>query len=326
MLYGARLFEVLLIKKCFMKVAVIGSGVVGEATGRGLIRRGHKVKFIDIKRETVERLKQEGLSAFTWEDLGAKSVDDDAVVFTVSTPTEKGKINLEYLKAAAVAAGRRMVGVDNYQVIVVRSTVSPGTTEEVAKVVEEQSGRKSGKDFGVSMNPEYLREVSAVDDFDNPWMITIGQLDQRSGDMVAKLYEGFKCPVERVSVKEAEMQKYVHNLYNAVKITYFNEMREVCERLGIDANNIFRITAVSAEGMWNVAYGTKDRGPYSGMCLPKDTQAFFYWAKKKGWKTALLRTTIDVNNGLIKRKRAEDKIKIGERMLRLIPGITRGRS
>jgi UDPglucose 6-dehydrogenase len=224
-----------------MKVVIIGSGVVGQATGKGFKKRGHEVRFVDVRKETVENLKKEGHEAYLWEDLSGKSINDDVVVFTVSTPTEKGKINLGYLEKAAEEVGKRMAEVDNYQVVVVRSTVLPGTTEGlVARIVEEYSGRKMGRDFGVVMNPEYLREVSAVDDFDKPWLVTIGQLDEKSGDVVAKLYGGFDCGVERVSVKEAETQKYVHNLYNAVKITFFNEMRGVCDQIGAEADKILR--------------------------------------------------------------------------------------
>lgn len=282
-----------------MKICVIGAGVVGEATGKGFLHLGHEVVFVDVKPEIIANLRAEGFQAFTPEEMAAKPIDYQVSIFTVSTPTQQGEINLKPLKAAAKDLGTRLKRAKDYHVVVVRSTVVPGTTEEIMKIVEEGSGKKAGRDFGVCMNPEYLREHSAVEDFKNPWIVVIGQLDQASGDVLETVYGGFSCPVHRVGLKEAEAQKYVHNLFNAVKITFFNEMRDICRKEGIDAEKIFPLVADSCEGMWNPQYGIRDRGPFDGMCLPKDTQAFLAWAQQRGWGMPLLSTTIEVNNSLL---------------------------
>ncbi|MBI2021777.1 UDP-glucose/GDP-mannose dehydrogenase family protein [Candidatus Daviesbacteria bacterium] len=234
-----------------LKLSIIGSGVVGQATGKG---------------------------------------------FASPTPTESGEIQLKYLKTAAKDLGKRIAKMKKYHLAVVRSTVLPGTTENIIKILEKYSGKKVGKDFGVCMNPEYLREVSAEEDFANPWIVVIGKLDKKSGDLLEKVYAKFKCPIYRVPLKEAEMQKYVHNLYNAFKITFFNEMRRIAKVIKVDPDNVFELTIKSCEGIWNHKYGTRDFGPFAGACLPKDTQAFLAWVQKKGLEANLLEATIEVNN------------------------------
>lgn len=286
-------------------VSIIGAGVVGQATGRGMKQLGHEVQFVDVQRAVVDKLRAEGFAAYVPQEL--LGCDTATVsLLTVSTPTEGGAINLKYLAAAARDLGQRLAGRDGWHLVVVRSTVPPGTTEElVVPAVEAASGKRAGRDFGVCMNPEYLREATAREDFARPWLITIGQWDERSGDQLASLYAGFDCPVYRVTVREAEMQKYVHNVYNAAKISFFNEMRLVCEELGVSAEAVFALVAKSAEAMWNPAYGTKNLGPFSGMCLPKDTQAFYAWARARGFDLPYLAAVMKVNERMLRRQRAE---------------------
>ncbi len=281
-------------------INIVGSGVVGQATGKGFLARGLSVQFTDIQPAIVTKLREEGLTAHTPAELAIAGDQSDITIFTVSTPTSNGEINLNYLRQAAADLGKRLAKRQVYHLVVVRSTVVPGTTEEVIlPIIAKESGKKAGRDFGVCMNPEYLREISAQQDFAKPWLVLIGQLNARSGDILADIYSGFDCPVYRSTIKEAEMQKYVHNIYNAHKISYFNEMRKICEAAGVDADIIFPLVAKSAEGMWNPAYGTKNYGPFDGMCLPKDTQAFLSWANSQGWDMPLLATTIATNRKLL---------------------------
>lgn len=282
------------------RIDVIGSGFVGEATGRGFLDRGYVVRFVDVKASRLAELRAQGLDACTPEELSTRTDQAEVSLFTVNTPTHEGKINLESLYAAAINLGNRLATTHDYHVVVVRSTVVPGTTEKIIACIEKQSGKKVGRDFGVCMNPEYLREKSAVQDFARPWIVVIGEYDTRSGDVLFQLYKDFDCPKYRVSLREAEMQKYVHNLYNAVKITFFNEMRQIAQQSGVDPEHIFAITAKSAEGMWRPEYGIKDHGPFDGSCLPKDTHAYLTWAQGQGLAMPLLATTIEVNNKLFK--------------------------
>lgn len=181
--------------------------------------------------------------------------------------------------------------------VVIRSTVPPGTTEDILiPILEKYSGKKAGKDFGVCMNPEYLREVSNEEDFKNPWIITIGELDRRSGEMLEKICCHYDCPIAHVSLREAEIQKYAHNLYNACKISFFNEIRMICRAIDVNADKVFELVAKSAEASWNPKYGIRDLGPYGGSCLPKDTVALLSWAKEKLEDSMpLLKAIIKVN-------------------------------
>lgn len=276
------------------RIAIIGSGVVGSATGKGFMAKGHSVIFYDTREETIALLKKQGLDARHADALDANA--SDAFFLTVSTPTEKGRINLGSLKAAVKNLGKKLKGRDGYFVVIVRSTVLPETTEKlVIPIVEKTSGKIAGKDFGVAMNPEYLREKHAEDDFEYPWLVTIGALDQKSKEFVQEMFRGFQCPINHLSLREAETQKYVHNLYNAVKIAFFNEMRMACAHIDIDPDRIFEITAESAEGFWNKKYGIRNFGPFDGMCLPKDTQAFSGWSKKFKIKMDILDGAIRSN-------------------------------
>lgn len=276
------------------KIAIIGSGVVGGATGKGLVSRGYEVTFYDLRKETIDFLSKGGYDAKHIDLLDANLYN--VFFLSVPTPTEEGKINLQYLKNATKDLGKKLGNKKNYFVVVVRSTVLPGTTEDIViPILEKESSKKAGVDFGVAMNPEYLREKNAEDDFENPWIITVGLLDQRSKKFIAEIYKNFSCPIHFLSLREAETQKYVHNLFNAVKIAFFNEMRIACNLIGISPEKIFEITADSAEGSWNKKYGIGNFGPFDGMCLPKDTQAFLNWSKKNKFQPDVLAGAIKAN-------------------------------
>ena len=165
------------------KIAIIGSGIVGSATGKGLIVKGHKVIFYDIKKEVIKTLKKQKLDARLADSLDVK--ESDAFFLVVPTPTENEKINLKYMEEAARNLGKKLKNKQDYFLVVIRSTVLPGTTEnKIIPILEKESGKKAGQDFGVVMNPEYLREKKAESDFKNPWIITIGALDRRSGPQI----------------------------------------------------------------------------------------------------------------------------------------------
>jgi len=286
------------------KLAIIGSGIVGQATGKGFIAKGHGVVFCDINPETLARLENQGYKVcppnLLEEEKGVK-----AFFLPVSTPTVDGKIQLDFLKSAVANLGEGALKKTNdYCIVVVRSTVPPNTIEgSLIPLLERYSGKKAGKDFGVCMNPEYLREDSNEEDFKNPWIIVIGELDAKSGETLEEIYGSHNCPIVHISIKEAETQKYVHNLFNACKILFFNEMRMVCEAVNVDANKVFELVAKSAEGSWNQKYGIRNLGPYGGSCLPKDTTAFLAWAKDELEKSLpLLKAVIKVNE-ITKEKR-----------------------
>jgi len=285
------------------KLAVIGAGIVGQATGKGFIGNRHDVIFCDINPEVLARLENKGHRVCPTHLLEQEK-GIEAFFLAISTPTVDNEIKLDFLKSAVGNLGAGYLkNNEGYCVVVIRSTVPPGTTEEqLIPILEKYSGKKAGKDFGVCMNPEYLREGSNEEDFRNPWIIIIGELDAKSGEIIEGIYCFHKCPVVRVSLKEAETQKYAHNLFNACKISFFNEMRVICEAVKVDADKVFELVVKSAEGSWNQKYGIRNLGPYAGSCLPKDTVAFLSWAKRElSSSMPLLEAVIQVNE-IIKRK------------------------
>lgn len=285
------------------KIAIIGPGIVGKAAGKAFLKKGFKVSFIGIEKSSIEKLRKENYSAYFTNEFQNGNYQFDVTFLTVPTPTVNRKIDLSAMREATVDLGKKLAYRNKYHLIVVKSTVLPGVTEHlVIPAIEKTSGKKAGRDFGVCMNPEYLRAKTAEEDTLDPWIIVIGEYDRRSGDMLSFLYHDFDSPIYRVSLSEAEIQKYIHNIFNAVKITFFNEMRQVGKKIGADTERIFKLVALSCEGIWNHRYGLADKGPFSGACLPKDTQAFLRWVETQGWKADVLKTAIEINNRIIEKE------------------------
>jgi UDPglucose 6-dehydrogenase len=279
------------------RTLIVGSGVVGQATGKGFARKGHTVSFVDINPATIQQLRAEGLNARRADEVDWSAVD--VVMLAVPTPSEGGRIVLDYIEAAARDVGLGLASASQHVVVVVRSTVPPTTTERrITPILEQFSGKRAGRDFGVAMNPEFLRQISNVQDFARPWITVIGASDQRSAQILDELYQPFGALIVRCTPTEAEMIKYVNNVYNAVKISYFNEVHAICTQLGIDGNLVGAAVARSAESMWNPLYGTRGGVPYGGACLPKDTAAFLDFVRQHKCEHLMLEATIAVNERL----------------------------
>lgn len=279
------------------QIVIIGSGVVGQATGKGFARKGHAVTYVDINPGVIARLQAQGLSACTADSIDWDSVD--VVMLAVSTPSVDGRIVLDYIEAAAADVGRGLASTERYISVVVRSTVPPTSTEQrITPILERASGKRAGVGFGVAMNPEFLRAVSNEQDFARPWITVLGSSDQRTASLLDELYKPFGALIVRCTPTEAEMIKYVNNVYNAVKISYFNEVHQICQDLDIDSNLIGATVARSAESMWNPLYGTRGGVPYGGACLPKDTTAFMQFVREHGWEHQVLEATMAVNDRL----------------------------
>jgi UDPglucose 6-dehydrogenase len=279
------------------RILIVGSGVVGQATGKGFAKKGHIVSYVDINPETIAALRGQGLSAMTASEVDWNDVD--IVMLAVPTPSVDGKVVLDYIEAAALDVGRGLGSTDSYVTVVVRSTVPPTTTaDRIAPILERAAGKRAGRDFGVAMNPEFLRQASSEQDFARPWITVIGSSDRRTAEILDELYAPFGALIVRCTPTEAEMIKYVNNIYNAVKISYFNEVHAICTQLGIDSNLVGAAVARSAESMWNPLYGTRGGVPYGGACLPKDTAAFMGFVREQGWEHLMLEATIAVNGRL----------------------------
>lgn len=253
-----------------MNIGIVGSGVVGYATGSGLSKTGQSVMFFDVNGERVRWIRNNGFEAT--DDIRSLVQFADVIFVSVPTPTVNGKIDLSYMRSAIMNLGSAISGKKEYFTIVVKSSVVPMTTENViVPLFEKQSGKVAGKDFGVCMNPEFLQDKCANDDFMHPDRIIIGEYDKRSGDVLEEIYKFFSCPILRVNIRTAEIIKYANNCFYATKISFFNEIHLMCTKLDIDSEMVRK--AVQLDRF----YGTHPWShghAFGGKCLPKDLSAF----------------------------------------------------
>ena len=271
------------------KINIVGTGTIGEATGVALRILGHDVVAYDVQNKDTFLGKTKHVNTLRLRDT-------DITMICTPTPNIDGEICLDNLIDVTGHIGDALRDVDEYHLVVVRCTVPPYTTEEIViPLLRRNSGRKEGDDFGVCMQPEFLRQRRAIADALNPWIIVIGAYDKKSHDFLYNLLSKFSCPIVSTDLKTAEMAKYVHNHFNSTKISFFNAIYMMCESLGIDSEIVSKIVANSAEGSWNKEYGIHGGYPYGGACLPKDIQAFIAYCHQKGLDPSLLEAVEAVN-------------------------------
>jgi UDPglucose 6-dehydrogenase len=302
------------------RIFVVGAGVVGTAVGRGFVETGHTVTLVDISPERVDALVGAGLDATTRLDL--RGEPSSFVFLTVPTPAGQQGYDLRAMASASGdvgraigqaladrgAAGRHSSRRDvraeheGYAVhtVVTRSTVPPGTTSQlVGPAVAQASGTAEGAGFVLAANPEFLRGGSAEDDARWPWMTVVGARSRRVGERLAALFEPFGGELRLFDQPEtAELVKCAHNLWNATKISFWNEMWQVAGRLGLDPDAVAGTVARSAEASRNPAYGIHGGAPFAGACLPKDADGFLAFARELGLPMPLLGSVVDVNRQL----------------------------
>lgn len=313
-----------------MRVSIIGTGYVGLPAGAGLASKGHDVTCVDIDEGKVQQINdgdcpifEEGLPELLQQvvsegklaattDTTTAVKETDVTFLAVGTPMrDDGSINLDYIRQAAKDAAQGLAEKEDYHVFVVKSTVVPKTTEDVvAPILEEHSGKTLGDDFGICMNPEFLREGTALNDFLEPDRIVIGEHDERSGDVIEALYHGLDAPddlpegddrrssafgdarILRTSLRAAELIKYASNSLLATKVSFINEVGNLCKELGIDVYEV-------ADGVGldhRLERSFLDSGPgFGGSCFPKDVRALIAFGAENGVNMNLLQQTIDVN-------------------------------
>jgi UDPglucose 6-dehydrogenase len=296
-----------------MRISVVGSGYVGLITAAGFAEKGHEVVCVDVDARKVELINsrrppiyENGLSEILEHtvpatltaslDLEGSVLKTDVTFICVGTPSDDdGSINLKYVKEVSAQLGRILRKKRGYHVVVVKSTIIPGSTEEhVIPILERESGGKAGRDFGVVMNPEFLREGVAVEDFMRPDRVVIGSIDARSGDAIESLYYKFKAPVLRVNLKTAEMIKYTANSMLAAKISFINEVGNICKLIGVDVYDVAKGIGLDHR----IGPHFISAGPgFGGSCFPKDVKALVHKAKEVGVKPRLLESVLEVNEG-----------------------------
>ncbi|GAA2274519.1 hypothetical protein GCM10010145_51890 [Streptomyces ruber] len=283
------------------RIFIVGSGVVGTATGKGFLHAGHEVTFIDIAHRRLEYLRSQGLDARDTLDLDNEP--DSFVFLTLPTPNVGHRYDLSAFEDGTTTVGKALGTASGTHVVVVRSTVPPGTTEGLVQpLLEKHSGRTLGEDFHLASNPEFLRAASAVEDFKHPWMTVIASRSTRTVERLSELLAPFGGELRTFDdPAAAEMVKCAHNIFNATKISFWNEMWLVSQALGLDLDPIAQTVARSAEGSYNPSYGIRGGAPYGGVCLPKDTQGFLGLADSISLEMPLLRAVVRVNDVLADR-------------------------
>ena len=309
------------------RIFVVGAGVVGTAVGRGFVETGHTVTLVDMSPERVDALVAAGLDATTRLDL--RGEPSSFVFLTVPTPAGPQGYDLRAMASASGDVGRAIgealaergaagrhssrrdarTESEGYAVhtVVTRSTVPPGTTSQlVGPTVAQASGTAEGAGFVLAANPEFLRGDSAEDDARWPWMTVVGARSRRVGERLAALFEPFGGELRLFDQPEtAELVKCAHNLWNATKISFWNEMWQVAGRLGLDPDAVAGTVARSAEASRNPAYGIRGGAPFAGACLPKDTDGFLAFARELGLPMPVLGAVVDVNRQLARHVEAE---------------------
>lgn len=280
------------------RIFIIGSGVVGTATGKGFLHAGHEVTFIDVAPERLELLRSEGLDAR--DELDLRNEPDAFIILTLPTPNVGHRYDLSAFEAGTASVGKALADATGTHIVVVRSTVPPGTAEGLVKpLLERHSGRKTGEHYTLASNPEFLRAASAVEDFRHPWMTVVASRSVRTRERLVELLSPFGGELRQFSdPAEAEFVKCAHNIYNATKISFWNEMWLVSQTLGLDLDPIAQTVARSAEASYNPYYGIRGGAPYGGVCLPKDTQGFLGLADSVGVDMPLLKAVVEVNDRL----------------------------
>lgn len=282
------------------RISILGSGTVGTIVGRGLKELGNEVIFFDIDGARVRQLQNLGLDATT--DLDHAVQSSEISFLCVPTPAKDGKIDLSYLESAAENLATSLRDRQGYHLVVVKSTVVPTTTENVLiPILRMRSGKEVGSEIGVCVNPEFLTEIhrswtdetSFVRDFFSEEKIVIGEFDRRSGDTLQALYEPLKVPIIKTDLRTAEMIKYASNCALASRISYWNEIFYICQRLGIDSNLVASVVGMDKR---IGKYGTIHGKAFGGKCLPKDLEAFIGFAEELGYEPELLKAVKEIND------------------------------
>lgn len=290
-----------------MKISIFGLGYVGAVSAGVLASQGHNVIGVDPNQTKVDLINS-GKSPIIEKDLPAlinKAVEQGQLSATTSaaeaiagseisllcvgTPSRaNGSLDLQYIERVCEEIGQALKEKSSFHVVVARSTMLPGTVRElIIPTLEASSGKTAGADFGVCINPEFLREGTAVHDFYHPPKTVIGETDSRSGDAIASLYEDLDAPLIRTSVETAEMVKYADNVWHALKVGFANEVGNICKAQGIDSHAVMDIFCKDTK--LNLSpYYLKPGFAFGGSCLPKDVRALTYKSRQLDLETPIL--------------------------------------
>ena len=315
-----------------MRICVVGAGYVGLATGVMFGKLGHEVVVADIDPFRVKTVNTGHLPFFEpplekelkrlvdKDKLTAMADVEDAVIdarfvfICVQTPSlPSGRIDIGPVKSASRTIAKALASSPTRKTVVMKSTVVPSTTDSVVKpILEKYSRMKAGKDFGLCMNPEFLQEGSALKDSMEPSRIVIGSEDRRTARELLELYRPIKSQKIVTDVRSAEMIKYASNTFLATKISYSNEIANMCERFGIDSSAV--LEAVGMDPRIGPLFLKPGLG-FGGSCLPKDVKALKDKARHEGYSSILLASLISIND-----RQPSEGVRLLERVIGSLEG------
>jgi len=312
-----------------MGVSIIGAGYVGLITAVGLANAGHRVILVERRADVVEKIRKGeshiyeiGLEPLLKEVLGkgllevtssiAEAISGSEITMVcVATPSDKeGNIDLADIRTVGEQVGIALKGKAEFHTFIVKSTVIPGTTEYFGGVVAKASGKELYREFGIGMNPEFLREGNAIEDFVNVDRVIIGTNDPQSKKEINRLYAFVKAPIINVNVRTAEMIKYANNSFFALCISFSNEIAQICglvddvnpyevmsgvvhdKRLSLQEGEAMRFAGVAGYLVPGCGFG--------GSCFPKDVKALRQFSYSKGYTPRLVEGIINVNESQIR--------------------------
>ncbi len=297
-----------------MDVSVFGLGYVGCVTAAGFAREGHQVTGVDVNPQKVEMINsgkspiiEQGMDDLvrTVREAGRlratgsteEAVEHSDLCFVcVGTPSNPdGSLDDRSLKQVCTQIGNVLSKLEKFSTIVIRSTTVPGTVERsLLPVLEEASGKTLERDFDLCVNPEFLREGSSISDFFAPPKIVIGERNSSGGDLLASLHGSIEAPLFRTNIMTAELVKYADNVFHSLKITFANEMGNICRRLDLDSHELMKIFCQDTKLNISSAY-LKPGFAFGGSCLPKDLRALLHKARSVDLDLPVLESILESN-------------------------------
>lgn len=303
-----------------MRISIFGLGYVGAVCAGCLSARGHQIVGVDISALKIDLINsgrspivEPGLEALLQKGgssgnlRGTLNVREAVLATDISflappTPSKRnGDLDVSYIEEVCQQIGKILPEKATRHTVVVRSTVLPGTLRGVViPTLEKYSGLKAGKDFGVAVNPEFLRESTAIKDYDFPAMTVIGELDSISGDLLEAIYSELDAPIIRKSIEVAEMIKYTCNVWHAAKVTFANEIGNIAMAVGVDGREVMDV--ICQDHKLNLSkYYMKPGFAFGGSCLPKDVRALAYRANQLDVDSPLLNSLMRSNSGQVQK-------------------------
>ena len=303
-----------------MKLSIFGMGYVGCVSAACFANQGHDVTGVDVNdlkvsfinnskspivEPGIQHLISDAVSLnrlrATTDPLSAISSSDLSLVCIGTPGNHNGSLDLSFIKRACQQIGQALSSIDRFHIVVFRSTMLPGTIHQtVIPTLEVFSGKQAGRHFGVAINPEFLREGTSILDFNNPPFTLIGADDDQSAGTIARLYSNVPAPMITTGIKEAEMVKYACNSFHALKVTFANEIGNICKALGVDSHKVMEVFCQDKK--LNLSpYYLKPGFAFGGSCLPKDLRAITYKAKEVDVEVPMLNSIMESNRRQVER-------------------------